>query len=1201
MATSLTARVAELRRRARLALLVHGGARLIAIGLATVIAIALADYLLHFQHPGIRVLCTAAVCLGFGIGFYRYLLPAVRAPLTDLELARRIEDRFPHFSDRVSSAVEFIRQSEDDPHAGSAALRRAVVVQTAAELEQLDVRAVLRQGPVWRSLAVCGLVLSVGICLIATDLPAATLALLRLARPLGADAWPQKHHLAFRNPPLRMAGGESFAAEIIDTNGRLPDKVTVFFRNADDVESQELRSGKGKVIARRDTVSRSFSVRAEGGDDRSMPWQHVEVVPPPKLASLQVKLHWPQYTGWMVSLSDPNIRALRGAKVELVVKADRPLSSAEICVIGGETWPLVLSPDGRQFHLSATRDRPLTVNTSGEYWLKLVDQQGIVGGRDRRYTVTSLPDDAPTVVIDQSDGNLAATATASIPLPIVAKDDIKLREITLHYSRSDRTDVEEFHVPVWSGPSIAPPGNSASYEAAQADRRAQTFELSLAPLELQPGTELSIYASASDYLPQVGKSLVRRISIVQPQELEQRLADQAALVLAELARALKLQQEVRATVQGLQTQIAQVSELTRSDIDQAQAVSLNQRQIARTLTHKTEGVPGIIERLLMTIRINRLEVVQLERRMRAIAEEVARLDREHLGRIDHDLAAGIKNGQSSFESHTHSKSLVTMAGDAFARAGQHQDQVIASLEKLLGELSEWDSYRRFAGEIAQIEAAQREIMKQAQAHSAATLAKELKDLEPQQRADLAKLGDRQLLLARRIERLEQAMGEMSAKLKQSAADPAATLADAADYLKQSGVTPHMRDAAQGITENRIGQAGARQQQVLRGLAEVADILSGRKQHALEGLIRKLRESEKELAQLRDQQGGLQKKAAELSKEPSESAQRRDLERLMREQRELEAASARLARKVERLDARTAARRLSQATLSMKQAGDAAAQGRHETAAEQALAAERKLQDAQRALAKARRQAEELLARQEMIRLEDTLTGLHVRQKSLLAEARRLEELRSLQGRFNRPQLSSVRELARDQHQLETETGAVAGKLAEREVLKLALSGAQEYMNQAARSLESRETGSRAQAAQEAAISRLAGLLSSLAKPKPKASDAGSQSGGGSGGGGRGSETDYSLAEVKTLKLMQQEVAEKLEQLAGRARNHSNDEVSDEFAAIAREQGKLAELALKLSEPPEQTPEEDADAALDDSSAERAEPEEEDVDDTSQPN
>ena len=113
----------------------------------------------------------------------------------------------------------------------------------------------------------------------------------------------------------------------------------------------------------------------------------------------------------------------------------------------------------------------------------------------------------------------------------------------------------------------------------------------------------------------------------------------------------------------------------------------------------------------------------------------------------------------------------------------------------------------------------------------------------------------------------------------------------------------------------------------------------------------------------------------------------------------------------------------------------------------------------RQLAERRRQAEEDLAHEQMARLEDSLKSLHERQKKLIQDTERLENLRAAAGRFTRAQLSTVNDLARQQKSLEGETSLLAEKLALTEVINLALDGAAKQMTRAAELLEHRETGS----------------------------------------------------------------------------------------------------------------------------------------------
>ena len=218
--------------------------------------------------------------------------------------------------------------------------------------------------------------------------------------------------------------------------------------------------------------------------------------------------------------------------------------------------------------------------------------------------------------------------------------------------------------------------------------------------------------------------------------------------------------------------------------------------------------------------------------------------------------------------------------------------------------------------------------------------------------------------------------------------------------------------------------------------------------------------------------------AEAAKADSQE-RKRELERLSREQKKLEEEAQRLARRLERLQAEQAGRSTSGAAGKMSQAGNAGQQGDAQSAGEQAEKAENDLEQAQQQLAERRRQAEEDLAREQMARLEDSLKSLHDRQKKLLQETQRLENLRAAEGRFTRAQLGTVNDLARQQKSLEGETSLLADKLSLTEVINMALEGAAKQMTRAADLLEQRETGSHTQGAEEAARLRFSQLIGRL--------------------------------------------------------------------------------------------------------------------------
>jgi hypothetical protein len=383
----------------------------------------------------------------------------------------------------------------------------------------------------------------------------------------------------------------------------------------------------------------------------------------------------------------------------------------------------------------------------------------------------------------------------------------------------------------------------------------------------------------------------------------------------------------------------------------------------------------------------------------------------------------------------------------------------------------------------------------------------------------------------------------------------------------------MRKTGEQLEQNQLGQAASQQDKISNDLDELQSILSNRKEQELARLVKQLREAENELAKLQKQQAGLRKKIKEAAAIADEAVRKRELQRLAREQKNAEQEAQRLARRLERLQAEQAGRSTSSAADKMSGAGQQGEQGQGEQAAEQAAAAEKDLEDAQQQVAERRKQAEEDLAREQLARLEDSLKALHERQVKLIQETQRLEQLRAGEGRLTRAQLATLGDLSRQQLALGDETTQLAEKLELTEVINLALTGAARQMDRAAELLGQRDTGTQAQGAQEAARQRLRQLIAAFEnKKKPGEKGGGGGGGGGSGGGQQGrSDGNLVLTQLKLLKLLQEDLNDRYRTLMtdGGAEGR---QLRRELTDIAAEQGRLAELTLKLSEPPPGNPE-----------------------------
>ncbi len=428
-------------------------------------------------------------------------------------------------------------------------------------------------------------------------------------------------------------------------------------------------------------------------------------------------------------------------------------------------------------------------------------------------------------------------------------------------------------------------------------------------------------------------------------------------------------------------------------------------------------------------------------------------------------------------------------------------------------------------------------------------------------------------LARRLDRLEQQLDDSANRQE----DPlvADSMADALNHARRQGVAEQMRQAGRGVEQNRIGQANQGQRQGRRRVARAFGYSLQPPRERIGPARKKLREAEGELAQIAKRQQGLEKKS-KAAAQLAEPERRRELERLAREQRQLQEEAERFSRKLERLQAEQAGANVGKAGGEMGQASDSGASGDAAAAAEQAEAAEKDLADAQRELAARRQQAESDLAQEQLARMEDAVASMHERQQKLIGETVHYQLREAERDHLTRAEAASVRELARNQLSLRDEMQELAKTLAGAEVFQFVLELGGGDMTRAAERLDRRDVGDETLRAENGALDRIAQLQDALrpdsASPKEESQDEGG--GEGQGEGQQQPQKPRSVAELKLLKAIQEQINNRTSALAD-ARRESASVTSDqelEYQALSREQGRLADLVTNMMQTADERPE-----------------------------
>jgi hypothetical protein len=688
--------------------------------------------------------------------------------------------------------------------------------------------------------------------------------------------------------------------------------------------------------------------------------------------------------------------------------------------------------------------------------------------------------------------------------------------------------------------------------------------------------------------------------LITEEQLAERIAGMQNQILNELSRILELQRKARQQVAALRIRAEEEGFLAQIEVDRLRGAELNQRQIGRSLDSPGEGVRMHVEGLLADLENNRFDRPDVKRRMEEVLGEIDRLAAAHLPQAQRELTAAIKSAQvvldrrqrelpSGDEAET---SAAPEKADpallaALAAGGKHQDEVIATLQRLLEELAEWHNYQRFHRAVAQVRRRQEELASKARQIGRATLARRVEDLQPEQAADLKILAQQQGELARQVERLVQEMDATGEKLSDEDPLIAQVVLDAAARARELAVAGQMRTAADHVAKNRMGQAVTQQEQAAEQLQELLDILANRRESELTRLVKKFQQAQQELDELaRDQQQVASKLNDAAARE--DPGRRADAARAAAgAQQRLAESAERLARRLQRLTARQSGETVEQAAGKMHQAAGAGNGGEAAGAAKQADAAHDDLRRAEQQLEKRKRQAEIELAVQRLAQMEESILGLQKRQTSALEETVRLETLRQRNDGLGDAAIVSLRNLLETQRNLENETRRMKSAAGENTAFGLVLARAAAQMAEAAALLDRQNTSPDTQQHQQTALTRLAQLLEAI-KPSEKQQGTTGSAGAGQGGqpqAGQGGPV-RALAELKLLKLLQQDLNSQTRRLerklaelepgdaAARAR------LEGEYVELSRQQGELADMILGLLPPVVADPEEAAELKLD---------------------
>jgi hypothetical protein len=653
-----------------------------AAGTAAVLIVTVAvDNLLH---PGTLGRALLAMCL-WGTLLAALMGLVIRRVLEDRRddfFAALVEQKHPELHNQLINALQLGRGSANG---FSPVLIQAIVSDAARATADLEMTDSVDGKPLKRAalIAAVAAVVVAGYALAFTPRFANGIARVLLpAADIPAYTATRIVEESVKPGSTRVPEGAVVTIEARAT-GEVPAVATLYRQVGDRWQSSVMQPDKSASDLFRITLpqaNESFRYYIAAGDGRSRE-HRVEVVKRPQIVRLSVTYTLPAYTSQpprRVTEFDGEISQLAGTRVELELKASKPLHEAKLVTREGEVIVLDKAGDeqsARGVFFLWGRDAKASGDIAGRllhapttYQIKLLDSDGYDNADPLWRTITLVRDQAPSVAITTPGRDVQVKPDAAVPLTVEARDDYGLGEIRILYRVNDEPTPRELaHFPHDGPPQL---------------QSSDVFEWKLGSGQsFKPGDTVQYWATAVDRntITGPGKVESRRFTlfITTPEQAVAKLdqhMDDFAQVLEELVR---MQRENRAqTTSGVAFETL---------VQRQNTIRTRTRQLARAM--EKDAVP--------------------------VATMVKSLDDLFAGL----MAEAVKLLESGRDASDAAKAA-SLRGDALPV----QDKIIAELEALLARLQRNEQARQALRKMEKTD-------KPAHNQVAKTLAQMLKDLD----------------------------------------------------------------------------------------------------------------------------------------------------------------------------------------------------------------------------------------------------------------------------------------------------------------------------------------------------------------------------------------------------------------------------------------------------------------------------------------
>jgi len=607
------------------------------------------DWLIE-PPPAVRLLAGGVICLWIGTIIIKRLVMRLQAPLRDEQLALLVERTHPELQDSLSTAVEL---GLGETRSASSTIDLRLLDRTtsiaAASVQRITMGRLFRRTHLlWKA----------GLSGFSIGTMAAVLILLPTVREtwvqrmvlLSNAPWPRQVTLSiadFPNGVRRVARGVD--VEILVTaqsTGQLPRFVELQYRGKDGWTTHRMGTrGASEGTNQLFTYvikkpKEDLVIEVRGGDGRLRDL-YLDVIEPPSLATIDLRMTPPQYIGGdsRPLAATRLVEVPAGSILSITAESSKPLSKASIRSIpipstsqsattGTQASDaeasekesviaqLTTKPLKTLTEKNATEKQPRDLSgTLGPVLedcildIEFTDTTGITNQKPIRFQLLSRPDLPPEIEVAPDGISSVITTSAAIPISGRIEDDHGLAEVTVSLRRlnttADTTDAQLQQASI----SLA---TQSSTVLRLVKENSPRIEASSLPAKV--GDELELVVSAKDQCalaggPQTSVTEPWRLRVVQPEVLLATLEAREVILRRRFESLIADFQQKRDRIAaavttkkvGDETKTSQLAEATSRANGETREIAASFRDISNELLNNRLLTAQLEERLLNQI------------------------------------------------------------------------------------------------------------------------------------------------------------------------------------------------------------------------------------------------------------------------------------------------------------------------------------------------------------------------------------------------------------------------------------------------------------------------------------------------------------------------------------------------------------------------------------------------------------------------